>query len=56
MLLATDSRCVRHNSSCRPAPVPFGREVLSKVTGGIAEIAQPEARFFATRPFYHQMA
>jgi alkylation response protein AidB-like acyl-CoA dehydrogenase len=34
----------------------FGREVLSQVKGVITPIAKPEDRFFATQPFYAQMA
>jgi alkylation response protein AidB-like acyl-CoA dehydrogenase len=34
----------------------FGREVLSKVKGVITPILKPEDRFFATQPFYAQMA
>ncbi len=34
----------------------FAKEVLSKVKGVIAPIARPEDRFFATKPFYAQMA
>src|SRR5690349_12723654 len=34
----------------------FGREVLTKVRAAIAPFATPEARFFATRPFYAQFA
>lgn len=34
----------------------FGRDVLSQVRGVIAPLAKPEDRFFATQPFYAQMA
>ncbi len=34
----------------------FGREVLGRVRDVIGPIAKPEDRFFATRPFYAQMA
>lgn len=34
----------------------FGKEVLSKVHGVITPILKPEDRFFATQPFYAQMA
>jgi alkylation response protein AidB-like acyl-CoA dehydrogenase len=34
----------------------FGREVLSKVRGTIAGMTSPAQRFYATRPFYAQMA
>ena len=34
----------------------FGQEVLSKVHGVITPILKPEDRFFATQPFYAQMA
>ena len=34
----------------------FGKEVLSRVHGVITPILKPEDRFFATQPFYAQMA
>lgn len=34
----------------------FGKEVLSQVHGVITPILKPEDRFFATQPFYAQMA
>jgi alkylation response protein AidB-like acyl-CoA dehydrogenase len=34
----------------------FGRDVLSQVRAVIAPLAKPEDRFFATQPFYAQMA
>lgn len=34
----------------------FGREVLGRVKATIAPILKPEDRFFATRPFYAEMA
>lgn len=54
--MAIDFTLSPEQKALQAAARTFAREVLTKVGKVIAPIARPEDRFFATRPFYAQMA
>ncbi|MSQ69482.1 MAG: acyl-CoA dehydrogenase, partial [Gammaproteobacteria bacterium] len=54
--MAIDFTLSAQQRALQQAARGFARTVLTKVRPTIAAFAKPEDRFFATRPFYAEMA